>query len=496
MLESTDTTAKHGPHGTGGAPVMGNDPPKPDRYARARQLHLSDGIPMPEPSTRRPVAWVLAGLLATCWMVAVQWADAPGLLEARASWWRVAVQLPCALLLLLAWWKLGPTMRRPLLTAALWAAPMLVALPMHSRDAYSYAAQGWLMAHGQDPYLTPSGEAGLPGLFVGMHWFHTTSVYPVVSLWVFEAMARLADFHPFWTVVALRLPNLLALAVVAWALARIADHVGIDRRHAWWMGVANPVILVQWIGGVHNDALMVAGIAVALACVVRTGWLPLVLGGVALGTAMGFKQAAALAGLGLVAVAWQARRRVGAQGWPRLFLTAVVPGAVTLATFLGLSWASGLGLGWNNPTAGSPIGASSNAPWSWVASFGRFHDLAEDAVVNDVLSTVATCCILVAIVALAWWLGPRADADGRPWLFLVLSLLAFGFVGPALQPWYLTWAIPFAAFARLEGWWRWGWTALVAAFVALPPLQDAMPPYVAMGVVLIPIIAAGWAARR
>lgn len=451
---------------------------------------------MPETRTQRPTAWVLAGLLATSWLVAAQWMDAPGLLEARASWWRVAIQLPAHLLLLLAWWRLGPRMRRPLLVAALWSIPLLVSLPMHSRDAYSYAAQGWHMAHGVNPYEVPSGEAGLPGLLVGMHWFHTTSVYPPVALWIFEACARLADFHPFWTIVVLRVPNILAMGVLAWALARIADRLGMDRGGVWWMGVANPILLVQWIAGVHNDAVMVAGIAVALCCVLRTGWLPLVFGGMALGTAMGVKQSAALAGLGLVAVAWEARRRAGARGWGPLALTAVVPGVVTVGTFACWTALSGLGIGWNNHTAGSPIGASSNAPWSWVASFGRYHELAEESVVNGTLNLVATVCILLVVAVLWWRFGPKGHDGGRPWLFLVLSLLTFGFVGPALQPWYLTWVVPFAVFTRLGGCWRWAWGALLFAFVALPPLQDTMPPYVAMGVVLIPIIAAGWSARR
>ncbi len=451
---------------------------------------------MPVRTTGRPAAWILTGLLAVLLVVAAQFLDAPGLLERRATWWRPMVQLPAHLLLLLAWWQLGPGYRRPLLAASIWSLPLLFVLPLHSRDAYSYAAQGWLMAHGQNPYLVPSGDAGTSGLLVGVHWFETTSVYPSLSLEIFGLVARLFDFHPHWAAVGMRLPNVVAFVVLAWAVAKLAGHYGVSRRLAWWWGVANPILLVQWVGGVHNDALMIALVAVAAVLMVRRDWWSLALGGIALGLGMGIKQSAALAGLGLVAVAWESRLRDGRRGWWRLLGTAVVPGSTTIVTFLVVSLASGLGFGWTASTAGNPISATSNAPLSWVASFGRYHELAEVETVNATVTTVSLVLMVGAIVALYVWIGPKADDAGRPWLFLILSLLTFGALGPALQPWYLTWIIPFYAFAKLRDEWRLAWWLLLAGFTMLPPLQDLMPPYVAMGVVAVPLLGFVWWWRR
>lgn len=452
---------------------------------------------MPERSCPHPAVWALAGLFATSWIVAVQWMDSPGLLESSASWWRMAVQLPLHVALLYIWWQFGPAFRRPLTVAALWAVPLLVALPMHSRDAYSYAAQGWLLGHGLSPYEVPSGQAGEWGLLVGTHWFRTTSVYPSISLMLFQGVHAIFGSDIRCMILGLRLLNIAALVLLAWMLALLAKYYRIPRHTVWWLGITNPLMLVQGIGGVHNDVVMVALVAVALVLALRGGWGTLALAGVALGTAVGVKQAAALAGLGLVAIAWEARLRRGHRGWGALMATAVVPGITTVATFFGWTLLSGLGFGWRASTAGTPIAVASNAPMSWWGAFARGLDVERLDQLYSTLTDVSMLLIVVALVAMFVWFGPRADSPGKPWRFLVLSLLAFGFVGPALQPWYVMWVAPFFAFTRARGWWRYAWWGLLFAFTALPPLQDRMPPYVAMAVVAVPLVmlAVWWASR-
>lgn len=251
-----------------------------------------------------------AGLAGVLIIVGAQVADAAGLLERRASWWRPLVSLPGHVLLLLSWWQLGPRWRRPLLTAAIWSLPMLFSLPLHSRDVYAYGATGWQVVRGIDPYTTPLGEAGMPGLLVGIDWFKTTSVYPSLSLDLFGVVSRLTGGDLYWTTVAMRLPALLALVIVALVLPALARRFGVDPRLALWAGLLNPIMLVQWVGGVHNDALMVALALAALLAVTDLGWRGwrgLLVAGVLLGTAMGIKQSAALFGLGVVAIGWSLR---------------------------------------------------------------------------------------------------------------------------------------------------------------------------------------------
>lgn len=433
--------------------------------------------------------------------------DANGLLERRAAWWRPFLTLPAHALLMYSWWRLAPSAlhgrregcERPGWLAVLWGLPMLFALPMHSRDLYSYAAQGWLLNHGLNPYLVESGEAGLPGLLVGVHWFNTTSVYPALAVDSFGITSALFGNHLFWAAAGMRLQGVLALLLLGWCVVRLARRFGVNERVALWLAVANPVILVQWIGGGHNDSVMVA--LLALAFVLATGplarkWPGIVLAAVALGSAMSFKQSAALAGLGLVALTWHTQLAAGRRGWGRLAGIAVVQGLVTVAVFVATSLATGLGFGWNAETAGNPISATSNAPLSWVASFGRYHGLADFGTVNAIVTAVGLGFIVAALVWLYTRFGPRAEEPGNPWAFVSLGLLAFGVLGPAFQPWYLTWVIPFYLFCRFAP--RWDRIALLVllGFALLPALQDLLPPYIAMEIIAALLALLWWRWRR
>ena len=449
----------------------------------------------------RPVApwwWVVAGLMAVLVLVGTQFADAPGLLERGDSQWRPFVSVPALSVLLLAWWQLGPLWRRPLLTASIWSAPMMMALPMYSRDAYAYGAQGWLVARGLDPYTIPLGQAGQPGLLVGVHWHETTAVYPALSLELFGLVSRLTGAELFWTTVAMRVPNVLALALLAWVLPRLARRFGVDPGVALWAGLLNPLMLIQSIGGVHNDAVMVALCVAALLAATDLGWKGwrgLVVAGVLLGLAMGIKQTAALFGLGVVAVGWALRHaewgagprgspgRSVAGGWWRLAAAAVVPGAITVGVFVLTSLRHGFG--WSAPTAGNPVGAMSNAPLSWLAEALRYP--LPDDVVNPAVTTLSSALILAAVV-LAWVkLGPRGDDPGRPWAFTLAVLAAFCVLGPAFQPWYLTWLLPLYPFWRTSARWHRAWLAIVVGFTLLPALQTLMPPLIAMPLVAVPL---------
>lgn len=431
--------------------------------------------------------WVATGLTAVLVVVAAAFADSPGLLESSASWWRVLITLTAYTALLLAWWQLGPRWHRPLATAALWAAPMLVALPLHSRDAYAYAAAGWQVARGISPYEQPIGAAGQQGLLVGRHWSDTTSVYPSLQLDLFGLTSELASGHLFWTPAAMRLQALLALGVLAVVLPRLARRFGVDERLALWAGLLNPVILVQWVGGAHNDALMVSLAVAALLAVTDLGWRGwrgVVVAGVLLGAAMGIKQSAALFGLGVVAVAWRPRRRERSSWWG-LVAVAAVAGGVTVATFLvsSLSW----GLGWRAETAGSPTGASSNAPLSWLATYLRHREAGPGGVADGAVGLLSI--LLIAVTGVLVWArwGPKGQSAGEPWLFTVAVLGAFLLFAPALQPWYLTWLLPLYMFVPRTQRTDRVWLVLVAALALLPALQDAMAPYVATALLAVPL---------
>ncbi|MGV8846973.1 polyprenol phosphomannose-dependent alpha 1,6 mannosyltransferase MptB [Tessaracoccus sp.] len=447
--------------------------------------------------------WPLVGVLGLFLVVAAATIDRTGFLEIGAEPWRILLTLPGHCLLLYAWWRMGPAWHRPRLVLALWSLVMVFGPPLHSRDSYSYAAQGWLMSHGLDPYTVISGDAGQPGLLVGIHWFHTTSVYPPLSLEIFGVIARLFDGNLYWAAVGMRLPNLLAIVVLAWCLPRLADLAGVRRDVVLWAGLLNPVLLVQWVGGIHNDAVMVALVALAFLAAHHLGgrgWVGVVTGGLFIGLAMSVKQSAAVAGVGMVALAWAAAQRsvpTAGRNWWGLLGRSAAGGASAVGVFALISWVTGLGLGWRNPTAGSPLQATSNAPISWVGSFARFHELLPDEQVISILTLFTSLLVVVGITWLVWNLGPRPPGSvGQPWLLCCGVLLAFAALGPALQPWYLTWVLPFVALSRPSVRLQRSFLLVTTICVLLAPLQDVMAPYWAMGVLILPMCLLWWWMRQ
>lgn len=445
------------------------------------------------PAVRTAWWWVAAGVAGLVLVSAGITLDTVGMLEAPASWWRPLPTVPGSALLLLAWWRLRGRVSRPGVVLAIWSATLALVPPLHSRDVYSYAAQGWLVAHGLDPYVVPSGAAGQAGLLVGQHWVATTSVYPPLALELFGGVSVLFRADPWWTALGMRLPNLVAIVVLAAVLPRLARRVGVDARTALWAGLLNPLVIVQWVGGGHNDAVMVALLAVAFLVAQDPGWggwRGMLLGGAVTGAAMGVKQSAAVAGLAVVALAWQASRgRPGERrrGWPSLILRSAAAGAVAVLVFLGISLATGLGLGWRNPTAGSPLDAVSNAPLSWLAWLARLASPTAPQAITPLLTAISAGLVLAALAWLVVRHGPRPPDDpGRPWVLAVGALLAFAVLGPALQPWYLTWVVPFVALALPSA--RAGrlWLVAIGAAAMLPALQDVMAPPVAMAVLAVP----------
>lgn len=202
-------------------------------------------------------------------------------------------------LLFFGWLRLrGAEPKQIWQTFALWCVPLLLCPPLLSKDAWAYLEQGWIVWQGHDPYTSALGTVGGP--FAGrvdQYWKYTTTIYPPVALMIQAAVVGLSGANPLWSLLAMRVPGLLAVLVIGRCLPRIAAAGGQTASNALWLGLANPVVLVHFIGGAHNDswgvALCVAGLWLAIRA---RRWWPL--GCVAVGLGMAVKQP-----LGLMMVA-------------------------------------------------------------------------------------------------------------------------------------------------------------------------------------------------
>lgn len=355
----------------------------------------------------------------------------------------------------MAWLHLGRSLRRgeagleqgPLLRiAALWGAPLLVCVPLFSRDLYSYAAQAQIAHAGLDPYSV--GPASLPGPFLdeisGM-WVDTPAPYGPLWLGLGRAIATLTGDRVATTVLAMRLLAVVGLLLVARYLPRLAAAVGGDPRVALWLGVANPLVLVHFVAGGHNDALMLGLVVVGLTVAVEATEERWVAAGVALCSAAVLVKAPAVIAVGFLAWVW-ARHLTGR--WV-VVRACVRTGAVALTTAAVVTVATGLGFGWVNQL---------NAPGAvitWLSlptGLGLLTQLlrgerdfitSEDPVVSAF--RVAGQVVTVAVV---FWLWLRSRRDG-PVRGLALALLAIVLLGPVVQPWYVLWGLTVAAATAL-----------------------------------------------
>lgn len=376
---------------------------------------------------------------------ALPWFD-----TAVARLWSTAVVLVGLAALFEAWLRLRPrpgVPTAPTATWALWSAPMLLVPPLFSRDAYSYAAQGLVVSRGMDPYQT--GPIAVPGPYadqVDPLWLFTPAPYGPLALQVQRIIVELTGGQALLAAIAMRLPALVAVGVIAWALVRLADRMGVSRDQAAWLGVFNPLVLIHLVGGGHNDAMMIALVVVGLLFATDGRW---VAGSLAVAAGAGFKQTAVLALVGVVGLAYRHARgqsgeapvssAVDQRAYVRI---AARVGVVAFVGFAVLTVVTGLGWGWipNMSVPGSVLSFLSpvtmtGAGLSWaLGAVGVPQAWASAAL--PAVQGLGAAAMLVALGWITWVLAPR-----RPVLAAAAALLAFTFGGPTVYPWYVLWGV-------------------------------------------------------
>ncbi|MFE5030872.1 polyprenol phosphomannose-dependent alpha 1,6 mannosyltransferase MptB [Streptomyces sp. NPDC056683] len=339
-------------------------------------------------------------------------------------------------LLIAAWLLLGrlvrgaepPTPRQLLLVLAVWAAPLLLAPPLFSRDVYSYLAQGAMVDAHMDVYT--SGPAQLGGPLadeVAPVWQNTAAPYGPAFMGVASLLSGLTRGELPAGLFGMRLVALLGVGLMAAALPRLARHSGADPAAALWLGALNPLVLLHLVAGAHNDAIMLGLLGLGL--VAALGRWP-VLGAVLVTLAALVKAPAALGLLAVIVV--QARK--GRSPVRATLTTVVASGATTVAA----TAVAGTGYGWIK-ALDTPV-----SPHNWALSSllgratGRIlehfgSDLAPLAVPAWHLLGLA----LTAVTVLLIWVRLRP----RPVYALGLSLAAVAAFGPAIRPWYAIWGL-------------------------------------------------------
>jgi alpha-1,6-mannosyltransferase len=357
---------------------------------------------------------------------ALAWRDASPLvprdggLAQQGSAWPFLALLVCAFCAYVAGLVLLRR-RRLALRAAVAVAAAVQLIPLASplllsTDAWTYWGYGWIAAEGGgNPYVDPPAafpESPAAG-YVGADWRDTTSVYGPAFTLVSEPVARLAGSSS--DAAAWLFKGLAALSVLAAtaAVARTSRRPALAAAFVGW----NPVLAIHAGGGGHNDALVGALAAGAVAVAVHrraalggslwalatlVKWVPLVF-------------------FALAALADRSRgRTTGTLGFA---VTALAVGALATVRY-GVDWMGAIGL-----LADNAARQTSYALPSRLESLGLPHG-------------VALGIALTLLAAGLAWLALEAHRGvarlGRA-ACLVLATT------PYLVVWYLAWAVPLAA---------------------------------------------------
>ncbi len=299
--------------------------------------------------------------------------------------------------------------------------------PRRSHDLWAYASYGSIVTrHHASPYTHRPAEYRGDPLVQQMSpgWRNTRSVYGPLFTTLSAEIVRATGGRPLPT--RLVFQGMSALCVVGllamlWRRGRSLTALALVGLH--------PLVIVYVVNGGHNDALVALLLFGAAAAVARRP----ILGALLIGIAASVKLTALLSVLGLV---WWAARHHGRR-------RALAAGAVAVGVPVTAYVMAG------GARAVAPLLAGSGRT-SRVAVWGVVHFLGDPAVIASHLAVISA----IATLSLALPLVVASARNDPPHAAIAAPLLAYLLLGAYVLPWYLIWALPFAALTPNEQWAR------------------------------------------
>ena len=317
---------------------------------------------------------------------------------------------------------------------AAWVLPLLIVAPLFSRDAYSYVAQGELMANHLNPYVYGPKVLGVSTQFTRLTdplWQQVTSPYGPMFLTLAGWTVDLSGHSPLVAVEGMRALALFGTVLFGFSIPVIARSFHRDAASAFAIAALNPLVLLHLVAGAHNDALMLGLLAFGYA-LHRRGYH---VAGILCCAFAALVKVPAI--LGAVYIGWE---------WPgpavapreriRPFVKAM---GISVVTMVVTSEALGLGWGWISGLSNPDTVRSWLDPATGVALFlGRLVGAIGLGDHTHIILTICRGSALLLAVAISIWLLWNAQRVGTL-RALGYTLLAFVVLSPVVQPWYAAW---------------------------------------------------------
>ncbi|UVF80887.1 polyprenol phosphomannose-dependent alpha 1,6 mannosyltransferase MptB [Gordonia mangrovi] len=406
-------------------------------------------------------------------------------------------------------------------TLMLWIAPIIVAPPLLSKDIYSYLAQSAIAHRGMDPYvISPVRGLGVDHVLtrsVPNLWRDTPAPYGPLFLWLGKGITAVTGENITAAIFAHRLLALVGIALIVWALPRLARRCGVSSVAALWLGAMNPLLILHLVGGIHNEALMLGMMLVGLELCFRAiygserlrrpgsvwpssaGWI--LIAGTAVISASAMVKVTSMLALGFVGIAlaqrWGAylpalRHAPVRQWWDRSrrSIAALAASAATLAGVLvvvmvGICVGTGLGFGWTSTlSTGDVVRSWMSMPTLLSVTTGRLGvALGLGDQTQAILEVGRPLGQLIAAGFIVRWMLACLGGRLHPLGALGVSMATVVVFFPFVQAWYLLWAvIPLAAWAT-RPWFRITTIAISAiiAIVVMPTSSNTSGVVLAQG---------------
>jgi alpha-1,6-mannosyltransferase len=307
-------------------------------------------------------------------------------------------------------------------------------------------------------------------------WLTTPSPYGPFFLRLANVAVRLSGSSVVNAIMILRLFEVAGVVLIAVSLPRLAKAAGKDPARAVWLGVCNPLVLFHFIGGGHNDALMI-GLIVAGLALATTANRPVL--GVLLCVLAATIKVPAIIPAGFIIL--DSARRAPAEKRVAVFAKLSAVGSVG---FVAVAWACNLGWGWVGALGIPGTNRTLLTPTTFLAHWIA-HVTGHE---TEVLNLVRTAGAITTVVGVAYllWRAPKIGTV-RACGFALALVVA---LGPIVLPWYVLWGLIVLAAVgrRIER--GFAIFASLVLSIVVQPSGSSMPDVVLMlAVVVLTVLA-------